>query len=424
MSIEDFLPAYLGRQRWFSGDEPTQATVVQQEELAEGLRWMLVDADGDRYQVLLGLAAAETPPDFVHGHDDAVVGVVDDELVFDAVLDPDRARALMAKVAPGEEVEHVRPMGVEQSHTSLVFDDRLVLKIFRRLQDGPNPDIEVTNALADVGFEHVAPPLATWTFEESHLAAVQPYLAGGAQGSELALTSLRDLYDVICEDPGQCGGDFAGEARRLGEVTAEMHLALVRALGSEPGDPSAWASTAEAQLDRLGDDDADPVAAKELFGKLRSLDDAGASIRVHGDYHLGQVLRTDNGWFVLDFEGEPARPAGERQERSSPLKDVAGMLRSFHYATELALVEGAGYERDALAPLASAWEVYNRRAFLDGYLGTEGVGELLPPDEEGRTTVLSGFELDKAVYEVLYERDHRPDWIEIPRRAIRRLTHG
>lgn len=424
MSVDHLLPAYLGRQRWFSGDEPTTATVVEQADLVEGLQWMIVDADGTRYQVLLGFASAEHPPDFLRGHDDSVVGVADDDLVFDAVLDPDHARALLAKVAPDEEVEHVRPMGAEQSHTSLVFDDRLVLKVFRRLQDGPNPDVEVTRALAEAGFEHVAPALATWTFEEAHLAVLQPYLAAGAEGSELALTSLRDLYDVGCEDPGQCGGDFAAEACRLGEVTAEMHLALARALGSEPGDPSAWASTAEAQLDRLGDDDADLTAAKELVEKLRSLGDAGASIRVHGDYHLGQVLRTDEGWFVLDFEGEPARPSGERQERSSPLKDVAGMLRSLHYATELAMVEGADRERDALAPLASAWEDHNRQAFLDGYTGTEGVGELLPADEEGRTTVLSAFELDKAVYEVLYEREYRPDWAEIPRRAIRRLIHG
>lgn len=424
MSIEDLLPAYLGRQRWFSGDEPTHVSVADQQDLAEGLRWMIVEADSARYQVLLGFASADHPPDVVHSHDDAVLGVVGDMLFFDAVLDPDLARALLTKVAPDEEAEHVRPIGAEQSHTSLVFEDRVVLKIFRRLHPGPNPDVEITKALAEVGFEHVAAPLATWTFEESHLAVVQPYLAGGVEGSALALTSLRDLYDVGDEDPAQAGGDFAGEAYRLGEATAEMHLALAQALGSEPGDPSAWASLAEAQLARLGGDDADPVAAKELVARLRSIGDPGSAIRVHGDYHLGQVLRTDNGWFVLDFEGEPARPADERQQWSSPLKDVAGLLRSLHYATELALFERDEHERDTLAPLASAWEAHNRRAFLDGYFSTEGIADLLPADDDERIAVLTGFELDKAVYELLYEREHRPDWVEIPRRAIRRLIHG
>lgn len=422
-TLEDLLPGYLGRQRWFAGEAPQKVVVVDEQQLADDFCWMIVDADGARYQVLIGLRPVDQPLDFLHGQDDAVLGVVDGRLAFDAVLDAGLARTLLARVAPGEEAEVVRPMGVEQSHTSLIYDDRVLLKIFRRLYEGPNPEIEITEALAAVGFDHVAAPLAAWTYDDAHLAVVQPYLAGGAEGWALALTSLRDMYASDCSDPSECGGDFAGEALRLGEVTAAMHLAMAEAFGTEPGDPVAWASTMQAQLDRLEEDDADGVAARQLLDRLREVHDPGLAVRIHGDYHLGQVLRTDSGWFVLDFEGEPARPPAERQVRSSSLQDVAGMLRSFRYAAAVALAERDERDHAELAPLAESWGERNRRAFLDGYLSNAGVDALLP-GSAARDTVLAAFELDKAVYEVLYERAYRPDWVHIPRQAVRRLLHG
>jgi maltokinase len=179
----------------------------------------------------------------------------------------------------------------------------------------------------------------------------------------------------------------------------------------------------QAQLDRLEEDDADGVAARQLVGRLREVDDPGLAVRIHGDYHLGQVLRTDSGWFVLDFEGEPARPLAERQMRSSPLQDVAGMLRSFRYAAAVALAERDERDHAELAPLAESWGERNRKAFLDGYLSAEGVQALLPAGA-AQDTILAAFELDKAVYEVLYEQAYRPDWVHIPRQAVRRLLHG
>ncbi len=147
--------------------------------------------------------------------------------------------------------------------------------------------------------------------------------------------------------------------------------------------------------------------------------DPGPAIRVHGDYHLAQVLRTDAGWYVLDFEGEPARPLEERTRPSSPLKDVAGMLRSFSYASAVAL----SYQEDDLSSLGRAWEARNRECFLAGYLRKAMDGEaILPTDPAVRSAVLAAFELDKALYEVAYERANRPDWAHIPLGAVQRLT--
>jgi len=305
-----------------------------------------------------------------------------------------------------------------------VFDDRVVLKVFRRVQAGLNPDIEVTGALADTGFAHVAAPLATWERGGTHLAVLQPFLSGGIDGWALALTSLRDLYGNDCTDPADCGGDFAAESRRLGAVTAQMHVALAAAFGTREADVDEWVGLMERQLERVGAEAPWRDGATAVFERFRALARPGPAIRVHGDYHLGQVLRTDVGWFVLDFEGEPARPLEERRALSSPLKDVAGMLRSFHYASAVALRDRPEEEWEALAPLGAAWEQRNRNAFLDGYLDADGIAELLPPDPGDTAAALAAWELDKAVYEVAYERDHRPDWVEIPETAISRLIEG
>ena len=421
--LQPLLPKYLARQRWFAGGEPRSVEIVDSDELGERLHWLLVDADGARYQLLVGIIEG-MPPEFLHGHDAEVLGVADSEMAYDGLLDPELVKELVTKLAPSETIGRVRPMGAEQSNTSLVLDDRLVLKVFRRIHKGPNPDIEVTSALADAGFEHVAAPVAVWEESGTHLAVVQPYLAGGTDGWALALTSLRDLYGSECDDPADCGGDFAAEARRLGRVTADMHVALASALGTGGPDTGEWAGLMERQLERVAAQAPWNASAHATFEGLREMASPGRALRVHGDYHLGQVLRTDTGWFVLDFEGEPARPLDERRERSSPLKDVAGMLRSFHYATAVVLREREDFELEALAPKAEAWERRNRQAFLDGYFSTDGIGALLPPAQEDADRALRAWELDKAVYEVAYERDHRPDWVEIPETAIARILTG
>lgn len=448
--IEKHLPA----QRWFGAKDRSLLGV--QIRAAEQLRdtWPLlarvvVDVDvGDEqlhaYQLLVGARPLDDDFEFLHGSDYAVLGEIETPsgaaLAYDATLDHELGLELLRLIAPDEEVTLVRPMGGEQSNTSLVYDDRLVLKVFRQLGEGPNLDVEVTVKLAEVGFAHVAEPVTVWRAGGDDLAVVQRYLVGGTDGWSLALTSLRDLLAMHDTqqlpiirpgepppelDPAEAGGDFAAEAERLGAVTAELHAAFATAFGRDRGDPAVWAGAMEAQLSRTLNPDLDERAVSAAIERLRSVRQPGPSIRVHGDLHLGQVLRTDAGWFVLDFEGEPARPLVERRETSSPLRDVAGMLRSFHYAAQVALRERNDEAEIAeLAPLADAWEQRNRDAFLAGYLPPAVEAGLVAEDATSWLTVLAAFELDKAVYEIAYEMAHRPEWVGIPLSAIRRILEA
>jgi len=304
-----------------------------------------------------------------------------------------------------------------------VFDDRLVLKLFRRLHAGANPDVQVTRALAEVGYPHVAPPLATLERDGCDVAVVQPFLSGATEGWSLALTSLRDFFNTDCDDPRECGGDLGAESRRLGEVTASMHLALAAAFGDEPGDAAAWAEGMLRQLDRIGAGRPWQQAARAVFERVAGVD-GGRAVRVHGDYHLGQVVRADGGWYVLDFEGEPARPLEERTLPTSPLKDVAGMLRSFDYAVAVAAHEWPDDQREGRQADGRRWLERNRFAFLEGYFGTEGIAALVPSSHADLNAALDAWELDKAVYEVGYEEAHRPEWVSIPEAAISRLVGG
>ena len=405
------------------GDEPEKVVLVTDEPLTARLRWVVVDADGVRYQLLIGAVGEGERPDFFDGHEDRVIGADHGQLLYDAMIDVGLTIELLGYVAPGEHVDHARPMGVEQSNTSVVFDERLVMKLFRRLHEGRNPDVEVTKALVRAGFENVAAPVAVWQHEGNDLAVVQPFLAGAAEGWAVASTSLRDFYASDCEDPSQCGGDFGGEASRLGQVTARMHLALAGAFGVGQPELVSWKAAMRAQLDRIGGGELWHDAAARIFDALA---DDGAAIRVHGDYHLGQVVRAHAGWFVLDFEGEPGRPVEERRVPWSPLKDLAGMLRSFHYAAEVARREAPVGDVARLSAQAELWENWNRQAFLDGYLSVDGADQFLPGggDTPSVLAALKAWELDKAVYEVGYERGHRPDWVEIPEAAIHRLVNG
>jgi maltokinase len=439
--VAEMIAGYLGAQRWFAGDpkpDPDTVTVEWSRRLwgqpDSVVLWQaIVHAAGDAYQLVLGQRPGSDPAEFLHGHEEGVLGFSGTSYFYDAAHDAELAKVLLGIASAGrEEADRARPMAAEQSNTSLVFDDRLILKLFRRLHPGHNPDLEVTYALYETGFRHVAEPLVSWREEPYDLAFGQRFLAGGSEGWALALTSLRDLYHSDFEDPAELGGDFASEARRLGVMTAEMHLALVDAFG--PGDVAlesrraTWTQLVDSICQRLPE--ASEAAGRDLVGpadelvaRLYAITDPGPAGRVHGDYHLGQVMRTDDGWYVLDFEGEPTKALAQRVAPASPLKDVSGMLRSFDYAARYALTEHPVPDQAELEPRALAWEVHNRQAFLDGYRSVNAVQSLLP-DADVLPAVLMAFELDKALYELNYERGHRPDWVSIPLHAINRLIDG
>ncbi len=424
--LGDFLP----RQRWFaSAAAPAKVTVtsveVQQEDPL--LVWLLVEVvlaeDGEpaAYQLVVAARPVANQPDFLRGKERVTLGEIDGHLFYDALVDPELAVEVLRAVAPAEHVDVARPLVVEQSNSSVVYDERLIMKFFRRLHPEPNPDVEVNRVLGERGFAHVVPQRAELRRDGVDLAVVRDYLLASSDAWQLALTSLRDLLGSRLP-PEQAGGDMGPEAATLGEVTASLHAEMAEAFGTSPARPELWLEDMRLQLARTpAGAEVDTARVEAALSALLDVGDAGQAIRLHGDLHLGQFLRADSGWFILDFEGEPGRPVAERVRPSSPLKDVAGMLRSFHYASRAALVDRGRDVDPELAKLAEAWEARTVGAFWRGYLHESLTEGLLPASDADRQALLGAFELDKAVYEVGYELAHRPNWVNIPRAAIGRV---
>lgn len=430
------VPDYLVRQRWAGAAGRTVQTVeVAGMEVVRGewpgLVWGLVEVtfdDGEmaRFQLLVALRRVGEYENFLDGKGRFLFGDVNtrlgEALAYDALVDPELALDVLHVVAPELDAHAVRPLTVEQSNTSLIADERWILKVFRRVHRGVNPDVEVSEALEAAGFEHVPHSVASWRRDGFDLAVVREFLAGATDGFLLAQTSLRDLFSSRLA-PSESGGDFAPEVGRLGSITAAMHVALAAQLGNEPAEPARWAAEMRAEAAAVAVPGVAPDVLAQGFAGLHQLaaEDAGHQCRVHGDFHLGQAMRTDRGWFVLDFEGEPVRPLEERRALASPLRDVAGLLRSLHYATAVSLLERGEADANDLIPLAQEWERRARRAFVDAYMAAPGIEAIVPPSPEAFATVLDAFELGKAVYEVAYEAAHRPAWVDIPAAAVRRL---
>ena len=416
LSSEELLGLIVG-ERWFMSKtrEPSAARVSG-----------VVEVPGGPPPASIAIVEVEYPEGT---HDLYALALRLDDGVVDALDDPAILRRIAAVAGVRTPCEDVRPMGVEQSNSTVVLDDRHVLKLFRRLEAGPNPELEMLRVLGLHEFRH-APLLEGWIDHlgrplETTLVLVTGLVDAAGGGWELTVESLRD-------DPGW----LPARAERLGEVTGEMHSTLAAGSGDpafEPEEPSAeaiplLAARVDEQVERLFADLPDLPALAPVRGRtddLRllvreygSVGPSGLFIRVHGDYHLGQVLWERSGdWVVIDFEGEPARPLPERRRRASPLRDVAGMLRSFSYAAEAAplLVPGAA------AP--PGWEEECRRRFLAGYRGALD-GRLLPASEAGAERLLALFELEKLLYELRYEVENRPDWAPIPVAALVKLLEG
>lgn len=453
-SICDSLRTILPEQRWFGGKglpvlrvTPLQATTLagKDPQLVHGV----VDVDQgerrDRYQLLLGVRR-DLPEALGH----AWVASVDERVVYQAVHDSELTTVLLALMDEGADIEGVRfstepgvtldtelrsrPVGVEQSNTSLVYGQTYILKLFRKLDTGLSPDLELHRALAAVGCKHIATPLGSiegeMDGEPVTYGMLTEYLRGTADGWAMATASVRDLLaeGMLADSaagpqghphPEDVGGDFASEAHRLGFAVASVHADLAAALGSAPAPPGYLGELADQMQLRLDDVLAQVPAMAVHEAALRSAFDAVRELgpvpiqRAHGDLHLGQVLRSVNGWMLIDFEGEPMAPLAERIAPTSTLRDVAGMLRSFDYAANhLPLGDADPTQR---AAIATEWATRNQDAFCDGYAQ-------VAPDPREQAVLLRAFELEKAVYEVGYEHNNRPLWLSIPMAAIVRLT--
>ncbi|WP_225834677.1 phosphotransferase [Streptomyces sp. NK08204] len=444
-SLDPLLREWLPRQRWFAGKgrpvtgfTPVSVTRLLPPEGRLGLYHLLLRVHqpaaigapphpGDCYQLLIGVREA-LPPRLAP----ALIGHVDEgplagRTVYEALNDPRpaelllealRSRARIGRLRferdPQQEIRDglvARPVTGEQSNSSVVYGDTFILKLLRRVVPGVNPDLEIPLALAREGCTRVPAPTAwlhagtsTAAGAEAYLLAVlQPYVHGATDGWELALRERAK------------GEDFTAEARTLGRATAEVHTALARALPTVTLGHAQLRQLADGMAERLGAATRSVPALRPYAPGLRSAYTALADLaaegttwtaqRVHGDLHLGQCLRSPSGdWSLIDFEGEPARPLAERRIPQPPLRDIAGMLRSFDYAAHSG------------APPAPDWARACRAAYCRGY------AEVTGRDPRGDPVLLRACETDKAVYEVVYEARHRPDWLPVPLSAVRRLA--
>lgn len=433
----DALTEWVVAQRWFS---------AKSREVHVDVR-TTVPLCADPGVGLL-IAEARTPAG-THELFQLVVGPGEDgDLALDVLEDPGRAAALADLLRGGGTAgdgDHtvsfawaegapalgdppvVRPLKAEQSNTSVVIDESVILKVFRHLEPGENPELEMLEFLSTHGFDG-APALAgSYSLRgdliDATLGVAQEFLAGAVDGWELAqdeLTSGRTdrLTPRLVE---------------LGEVVGRMHSAL----GSDASDPDfapeeatdealpIFMATVDEEIEQVFSKLPEHEVFAPILGRGDDLRDrlrrmaqggsVGRLIRHHGDLHLGQTMLDDTRWTILDFEGEPSRPLRERRRKRSPLRDVAGMLRSFAYAASAA--ERAG------ATLPAGWESSARQSFLEGYHSSVEPA-LLPAGEAASAQVLAIFELEKAVYELRYEIDNRPDWAAIPVAGIARLLES
>ncbi|GAA2011572.1 phosphotransferase [Nakamurella flavida] len=449
------LTGWLPTQRWFSGKGETLTGVGLQARnvLARALpsatggpldvEQVLIEVDTAhgalRYQLWVGWHSADGP----EAHLAAVIGEAGGLQAVDALHNPAVTSLVLQHIAQGTDLGPLRcrpepdaeidveangfVIGAEQSNTSVVFGNSAILKVFRRLEPGSNPDAEVHRALHRAGSTHVAVPLGEITGpldgQDTTMGLLTRFYANSAEGWSMAVSSVRDLMAEGDLRADEVGGDLAAESYRLGEAVAAVHADLAGAFGTQTADNAELRRTLDTMAGeaRRAAEQA-PSLAPLLPGILDVFALAGEHAagmnlqRIHGDLHLGQTLRTLTGWLIIDFEGEPSKSLEHRRALHSPLKDVAGMLRSYDYAGHQPLV---GARPDAQhAYRAAEWTARNSTAFCDGYTAVLGYD----PRQAG--AVLRAFELEKAVYEVVYEHGHRPSWEAIPLQAVNRLVHA
>ncbi|HET6165193.1 MAG TPA: hypothetical protein VFE07_00030 [Marmoricola sp.] len=444
MTRERSLAAFVADARWFGGKgRAFEITEVRDLRLADGVTTTLVtitydDGSSDLYQV--PISSYDVPEDRL-GH--ALIGEWEDRLHYDAVHDREAMQGWLdafATATPDKPVDafyrtidheldaeaHSTLFSGEQSNSSVAFGEDSLMKVFRRVTPGINPDIEIHEALTRAGSSHVAALYGHVAQDDLQLAMLQQFLRTASDGWDLALVSARNLFAEADLHADEVGGDFAGEAHRLGSAVAEVHELLADEFPTQPLDVAAVAHAMRdrltAALDVVPDLAEHRPALVERFDAIVGIgDDAQLAQRIHGDLHLGQTLRTSLGWKLVDFEGEPAKDLGERRLPDSPWRDVAGMLRSFDYAARAVArdLDNSDDEAAQTAYRAEEWVQRNTRAFLDGYAEQRG-HQLSDAD----LALITAYVADKAVYEAVYETRNRPAWVDIPLAALQRLAEG
>jgi maltokinase len=451
-ALTDLFREWMPGQRWFGGKGREWADVSEEgffldkgDPVLSVHRVRVTYTDGAQETYLVPLSWRDHA---VEELSTALIGAVANDgrenYAYDAMRDRDATTPWLIHLVNASTVGpmHFHPAGVayipegmpgdiistEQSNTSLVYGQEAILKLFRRLEPGLNPDVEIHDALRDAQNQHIAPLLGHIEIDDADpanppatVAMLQAFVPNASDGWRLATASVRDLYAEGDLHADEVGGDFAADSERLGAATASVHADMAKVLPTEEA-ARDWYATVAAQMNERLD------AALEVVPQLAEYADGLRAVyatvaettepvvrqRVHGDLHLGQVLRTATGWIVLDFEGEPARSLASRREPDSPLRDVAGMLRSFDYAARHMLVEQPDDPQRAYR--AQEWAARNRSAYCTGYSNASGL------DPCGDSPLLRAFEADKAVYECVYEARNRPHWLMIPLTSLSRLT--
>jgi maltose alpha-D-glucosyltransferase / alpha-amylase len=522
--LERLLPAYLRTRRWFGGKarriKSVRITDVVPVPLENNSAYLAIttveytEGDSENYTLTMAFAAAERAEQVKEWYPHAILARLEmpggEGLLFSGLREPAFCDALLDAIArrrrlraaggeitatptrlfrqvrgPAEERLETSLLRTEQSNSSVLYGTRMILKMFRRLETGTNPDLEIGSFLTErARFQHIPPVAGSLEYRNARgetmtLGILEAFVTNEGDAWKHTLGSLGHFFEQVVVRPpdGESAPvapgnllDWAGQevpavlrelcgpylesARLLGQRTGELHVALasdrddpsfapepfsalyqrsiyqsmrnltVRVLGLLRGRLGALPESAAADADRLLAGEADVLA------RLRQVVDrriSGLRIRVHGDYHLGQVLFTGRDFVILDFEGEPARAISERRIKRSPLRDVAGMIRSFHYAAHTALAEqverGVVRQEDveAFQPWARAWYQWVSAVFLKAYFEAVAPAALLPAAREEIETLLDALLLEKAVYELGYELNNRPDWVGVPLKGILEL---
>lgn len=442
------LAAWMPRQRWYAakGRPPSLRLVswwdLPSDDADVRVRTYLVADEGALPVVLYQIPVVARATVTVDADPDHVIGSPEPGTTFiDGPFDPAYAHSLHALVTRGGTAEGpqtaatghpasdfgtskprtARVVSGEQSNTSLIYEGAgapVICKVYRQLHPGLNPDIELQTALADAGSTRVPRSVGWVQGTWPDLATAHGTISGSLAFAQEFLPGVEDAWRVALRAAAR-GDDFRAQARALGAATADVHVSLAERFPTRPPSDADCAATAATWSRRLA------IAIAEVPEIARRRDAAEAVYRralevewpafqrIHGDYHLGQVLQAPGrGWVLLDFEGEPLRPMAERTQPDLALRDVAGMLRSFDYVAGSLRLD----DPDRPPRAVQEWARTARRAFVDGYAERSGAG--LDP----RHPLLAALELDKAVYEAIYEARNRPTWVAIPLRAIARLV--